>query len=289
MLQSMTAFATTIVQENNLNLCWEIRTVNQRFLDMSIRLPTTLRSLETTIRQRISHHVKRGKVECTLTVQKSPQAQQAIQLDFELINQIIDASQKIASLQPSISPASVFDIISWPGVQQQQQEISTETVKPSILETLETTLLQLIAMRQREGEQLCHLLKNKCSRVSQQTAIARQRIPEVVQETRQRIIERITALRLEPDNDRLEQELVYLTQKMDITEELDRLDTHITEVQKTLQQSRPVGRRLDFLMQELNREANTIGSKSTDIIISQVSVELKVLIEQMREQVQNIE
>ena len=288
MLQSMTAFATTIVQENNLNLCWEIRTVNQRFLDISIRLPTTLRSLETKIRQHINHHVKRGKIECTLTVQKLPQAQQAIQLDFELINQIIDATQKIASLQPSISPANVFDVISWPGVQQ-QQEISTETVKPSILETLETTLLQLTAMRQREGEQLSQLLKNKCSMVTHQTAVARQRIPDVVQETRQRIIERITALRLEPDNDRLEQELVYLTQKMDITEELDRLDTHITEVQKTLQQSEPVGRRLDFLMQELNREANTIGSKSTDIIVSQVSVELKVLIEQMREQVQNIE
>lgn len=288
MLQSMTAFASTIVQEDNLNLCWEIRTLNQRFLDISIRLPTTLRNLETEIRQHISHHVKRGKIECTLTVQKSLQAQQDIQLDFELINQIIDATQKIASLHPSINPANAFDVISWPGVQQ-QQEISTETVKPSILETLETTLLQLTAMRQREGEQLNQLLKNKSSMVTQQTVVARQRIPYVVQETRQRIIERISALRLEPDNDRLEQELVYLTQKMDITEELDRLDTHITEVQKTLQQSRPVGRRLDFLMQELNREANTIGSKSTDIIISQVSVELKVLIEQMREQVQNIE
>lgn len=125
--------------------------------------------------------------------------------------------------------------------------------------------------------------------VTQQTAIARQRIPDVVQKTRQRIIERIRGLQLEPDSDRLEQELVYLAQKMDITEKLDRQDTHITEIQKTLQQSEPVGRRLDFLMQELNREANTIGSKSTDIMISQVSVELKVLIEQMREQVQNIE
>ena len=288
MLQSMTAFATTIVQKNTLLLNWEIRSVNQRFLDSSIRLPTNLRSLETEIRQRISHHVKRGKIECTLTVQKSSQAQQAIQLDFELINQIIDATQKIASLHPSISPANVFDVISWPGVQQ-QQEISTETVKLSILETLDTTLLQLTAMRQREGEQLSQLLKNKCNMVTQQTAIARQRIPDVVQETRQRIIERIRGLQLEPDSDRLEQELVYLAQKMDITEELDRLDTHITEIQKTLQQSEPVGRRLDFLMQELNREANTIGSKSTDIMISQASVELKVLIEQMREQVQNIE
>ncbi|MEE9346473.1 MAG: YicC/YloC family endoribonuclease [Methylococcales bacterium] len=288
MLQSMTAFATTIAQENNLNLSWEIRTVNHRYLDTSIRLPTNLRSMETEIRQRISHHVKRGKIECTLTVQKSPQTQQAIQLDFELINQIIDATQKIASLHPSIRPADVFDVISWPGVQQ-QQNISSETLKSSVLEMLESTLSQLTAMRQREGEQLRYLLKNKCNMVTQQTTVARQRISNVVQETRQRIVERITALQLEPDSDRLEQELIYLTLKMDITEELDRLDTHITEIQKTLQQSEPVGRRLDFLMQELNREANTIGSKSTDIIVSQVSVELKVLIEQMREQVQNIE
>ncbi len=288
MLQSMTAFATTIVQENNFTLNWEIRTVNQRFLETSMRLPTNLRSLETKIRQRINHHVRRGKIECTLTAQQSPEVQPAIQLNFELINQIIDATQQITSIQPSIRAANVFDVISWPGVQL-QQEICAEDLEPSILDALDKTLLKLIAMRQREGNQLSKVLKNKCSLVTQQTGVARQRIPEVMQETRQRTIKRISALQLEPDRDRLEQELVYLAQKMDITEELDRLDTHIIEIQKTLQESEPVGRRLDFLMQELNREANTIGSKSTDIIISQVSVELKVLIEQMREQVQNIE
>ncbi len=288
MTQSMTAFATTTVEENNLRFSWELRTVNQRFLDISVRLPTNLRSLETKVRQQTSQFLKRGKVECTLTIQESSQDQQSIQLNIELINQIIAATKQITSLQPSVEPANVLDILSWPGVQQ-HQNFSSETLEQSILNALKTTLKQLIAMRQREGEQLSTLINDKCNSIKQQTELARKRIPDILQETRKRIIERIQTLELEPEPGRLEQELVYLAQKMDITEELERLDAHIIEVQNSLQQTDPVGRRLDFLMQELNREANTIGSKSADISISQASVEIKVLIEQMREQVQNLE
>lgn len=284
----MTAFATTTVEEKNLRLSWELRTVNQRFLDISVRLPTNLRSLETKVRQQTSQYIKRGKVECTLTIQESPQTQQSIHLNIELINQIIAATKQITSLQPSVNPANVLDILSWPGVQQ-NQKFSSETLEKSILNALITTLKQLIAMRQREGEQLSTLINDKCNSIKQQTELARKRIPDILQETRKRIIEKIHTLELEPETGRLEQELVYLAQKMDITEELERLDTHIIEVQNSLQQTEPVGRRLDFLMQELNREANTIGSKSADISISRASVEIKVLIEQMREQVQNIE
>ncbi|HFD12433.1 MAG TPA: YicC family protein [Crenotrichaceae bacterium] len=288
MIQSMTAFSTTSVQENNLEFSWEIRTVNQRFLDISIRIPAQLRSLETEIRQLITQYIKRGKVECFLTIQDLSQNQQSVQLNFEIISQIIAASKEITSLDPSIIPANVHDILSWPGVQQPQQ-IKTECLKLSLFNALEATLQKLIEMKQREGQQLSTLLQNKCKNITQQTVLARKRIPEILNETKKRIKERIIALKLEPDTERLEQEFVYLAQKMDITEELDRLDTHIIEINKNLQQSGPVGRRLDFLMQELNREANTIGSKSADIITSQISVELKVLIEQMREQVQNIE
>lgn len=288
MTQSMTAFATTTVEENNLRLSWELRTVNQRFLDISVRLPTNLRSLETKVRQQTSQYIKRGKVECTLTIQESPQTLQSIHLNIGLINQIIAATKQITSLQPSVNPANVLDILSWPGVQQ-NQNFASVALEKSILNALKTTLKQLIAMRQREGEQLSTLINDKCNSIKQQTELARKRIPDILQETRKRIIERIQTLELEPERGRLEQELVYLAQKMDITEELERLDAHIIEVQNSLQQTAPVGRRLDFLMQELNREANTIGSKSADIAISRASVEIKVLIEQMREQVQNLE
>ncbi len=284
----MTAFATTTVQENNINLSWELRTVNQRFLDISTRLPPQFRNLETEIREITSQFVKRGKIECTLTIQESNHYKQSIELNIELVNQIIASTKKITSLQPSVIPANVMDILSWPGVQQHQQ-LTIETFKPSILNALKTAFNELIKMKQREGQQLSALLVDKCKAITQQTTIARNRVPEVLQETKKRIIEKVKTLELEPDTDRLEQELVYLTHKMDITEEVDRLDTHIAEIQNSLKKSGPIGRRLDFLMQELNREANTIGSKSNDIIISQTSIELKVLIEQMREQVQNIE
>lgn len=288
MAQSMTAFATTAVQENNLNISWELRSVNQRFLDISTRLPANFRSLESEVRKLTGNYIKRGKIECGLTIQEKSENHESIQLDIELVNQIISATKQITSIQPSVTPANVLDILSWPGVQQHKQ-FTIEAFKSSILKALDMTLKQLIEMKQREGQHLSTLLQNKCKAVSLQTTIARNRIPDVLQETKQKIIEKIKSLELEPDTDRLEQELVYLAQKMDITEELDRLDAHVIEIQNSLQQSGPVGRRLDFLMQELNREANTIGSKSNDIIISKVSVELKVIIEQMREQVQNLE
>lgn len=288
MIQSMTAFATTTVQKNKINLCWELRTVNHRFLDINVRIPSNVRSLETEIRQLTSQFIKRGKIDCALTLQEGLQDQQSIQLNVDLINQIIAATKKITALQPSVRPPNVLDILSWPGVQEHSQP-DIETLKPLIFNSLESTLQQLIEMRQREGQQLSALLEEKCTAINQQTTIARKRIPEVLQETKNRTIDKIKTLQMEPEIDRLEQELVYLAQKMDITEELDRIDTHLTEIRKNLQETGTVGRRLDFLMQELNREANTIGSKSADIITSQVAVELKVIIEQMREQVQNIE
>ncbi|MCH9698544.1 MAG: YicC family protein [Gammaproteobacteria bacterium] len=288
MTQSMTAFSTTAAQDNNMQFTWEIRSVNQRFLDISIRLPQMFRSLESEIRQKTTHVIKRGKVECLLTLKESQQNHTLIELNTELVNQIIVACREITAQQPSVSPPNVMEILSWPGVQVEQQ-LEIDTVTPVIFEALDRTLCDLTAMRQREGEQLASLLHNKCDQVKQHTSNARQRLPQVLDQIRLRIIDRIKLLEIEPDTDRLEQEIVYLAQKMDITEELDRLDTHVLEIKNTLQKNEAIGRRLDFLMQELNREANTIGSKSADTTISQVSIELKVLIEQMREQVQNIE
>lgn len=288
MIRSMTAFATSEAQVENYKLIWEVRTVNHRYLDMSPRLPESFRSIEPALRTAVAKYLKRGKVDCNLFYKKEQQTEDAIEINEERVKAVLSATSVIEKQMHQPSPLSSLDILRWPGV---QAEVSQDmaSIQEKAVELLAKTLEQLVESREREGEQITAMIETRCDQIQQQVVLAKKRLPEVQQLLREKLQQKIADLLTDCDQDRLEQELVILLQKLDVDEEMDRLDTHVKEVRRVLKQEEPVGRRLDFLMQELNREANTLGSKSMDTQTTNISVELKVLIEQMREQIQNIE
>ncbi len=284
----MTAFASSDTDTLYGQIHCELRTVNHRYCDISIRLPERFRFTENQLRSLLGKNINRGKVECTINYKKTSLESSAVQINEQAVNAILTSTAKIEAMMTSPKPFSALDILSFPGVQQ-EPEIDSEQLQQALVQMLDLAIIDLLKMRQREGQQLSLLMQQRCQQMQTLVEQAKKRMPEVLQLIRERIIQRIQALVAEPDFDRIEQEMVLLTQKLDVAEELDRLETHIAEVSNILQQDQPVGRRLDFLMQEMNREANTLGSKSADKAMTQHSIELKVLIEQMREQVQNIE
>ena len=284
----MTAFASVEVEIDNLTLNCDIRSVNHRYCDIFLRLPEGFRFAEAEMRSSISQKLKRGKIECSVNYKKQSGNTQAFSVNMEAVKSILEATADIENQMKNSQPFSSLDILMIPGVQQ-ESETNKEQLRQEILTLLDKTLIQLLDVREREGHQLGLTIKDRCTRMLTFVESAKQRIPEVLQHLRSKLTSRIHELVSEPDFDRLEQELVFLVQKLDIDEELDRLETHINEVLRVLKQKEPIGRRLDFLMQEMNREANTLGSKSADKEMTQISIELKVLIEQMREQIQNIE
>ena len=286
MTASMTAFARLEDSGNWGKATWEIRTVNHRYLDMSIRMPEELRMLENAIREAISTRIGRGKVDCNLRFDAEQASSESLPLNRRLANNLIEAANSLDIDEPA--PINPMDILRWPGIIE-RETLDLESIGNSLLASLDNTLEQLLESRQREGGKLKQMLIDRCTLASQQVTHIREKLPELSENIRQRFLKRAGELKVELDHDRLEQEMLILAQKMDVAEELDRLDAHIEEVQRVLGQSGPVGRRLDFLMQEMNREANTLGSKAANVDMSNVSVELKVLIEQMREQIQNIE
>lgn len=288
MIKSMTAYANNEAELGNLTVNCELRSVNHRYCDLTLKIPERLRFAEADLRTLISAKINRGKVECSLSYKKQTKEGQGFVINMEAVQALIAATEQIEQCMPAALAFSALDILAFPGI---QQEANTDKIllAEGIMHLVQQSLVQFLEMREREGMQLKILIEERCHKLQQFALLAGQRIPEVLQLTRTKLKERINELVVQPDFDRLEQELVFLTQKLDITEELDRLNTHITEVLRVLQQSEPVGRRLDFLMQELNREANTLGSKSTDKEMTAIAIELKVLIEQMREQIQNIE
>ncbi len=289
MIRSMTAFASNQAQTDSGTLIWEIRSVNHRYLETTIRLPDSLRPLEIPARELLKQRLSRGKVDCLLRFQPGESYDTAITLNIPLAKQLIAASQQIYTLMKSNGkPMSPMEILNWPGIVQ-SVEIDSKPLQKSALQLLDTTLSELCASREREGEKLRDLIFQRCNTMKQWTKQIETSLPQVLNTIHQTISSRLTELTAEIEAARLEQELALLVQKLDIDEELDRLDTHISEVQRVLTLDEPVGRRLDFLMQELNRETNTIASKSADAEITRISVEMKVLIEQMREQIQNIE
>lgn len=283
----MTAFAAAETELNGLALSCELRSVNHRYLDITVKMPDRLRFAEPDIRSVIAGKISRGKIECGLSVKKQAGRQNFI-VDPEAVASLILATEQIELQMASSLSFSALDVLAFPGIQQ-EPEVDKTGLSQALNNLVATTVSQLTETREREGRQLKTLIEERCVKIQNQVAIANQRIPEVTAHLRKKLTDRIAEIAIQPDFDRLEQELVYLTQKLDISEELDRLETHINEVLRVLDQTDPVGRRLDFLMQELNREANTLGSKSTDKDMTQVAIELKVLIEQIREQVQNIE
>ncbi|MCP4412333.1 MAG: YicC family protein, partial [Gammaproteobacteria bacterium] len=266
---------------------WEIRSVNQRFLDMNFRLPEILRHLEMPIREKVRKKLSRGKLDINLkfsTANQSP----ALSVNEDLILAIQKTHLHIAEMTSNHDKLTSLEIMQWPGV---LEEGKTDEKQRDIviLKLFEQTLEQLVVARGREGEAMKQLLLERLTLISEQVSNIRGEFPEILQWQKDRLLDRFKEVNIELDQDRLEQELVYLAQKADIAEELDRLDTHVTEIARILKKGGNVGRRLDFLLQELVREANTLGSKSINKITTAAAVELKVIIEQMREQVQNLE
>lgn len=285
MVSSMTGFARREDSGEWGHAVWEIRTVNHRYLDISIRLPEELRVMEGDVREHVAAKLKRGKVECSLRYD-SDLAGGEISVNTKLTGKILEASRLLPVEDPA--PINPVDILRWPGVIDKNTP-DLERVGESLIFLLDQTLEALVANRRREGENISRMIESRCELSLHQVRQIRDKVPEIIASITDRHMARVQELGLEPDNGRLEQEIALLSQKLDVAEELDRLETHIVEVKRVLTDTEPIGRRLDFLMQEMQREANTLGAKSAHIDTSNASIELKVLIEQMREQIQNIE
>jgi uncharacterized protein (TIGR00255 family) len=289
MIRSMTAFSRQETSTELGEMVLEIRTVNHRYLDISLRLPDELRSLEPLLREQISARIGRGKVECSLRYTPSDQTGAAeLALDDARVKQIAHASRHIDSFLYNPAPVSSMDVLRMPGVIK-TTPLDPEQVQATVQELLGRALDELIASREREGAKLAELIRERCTAMEQIVAEVKQQMPQILQQWQEKLQARIREAGIELEPERLEQEIVLLANKTDVAEEMDRLQVHIDEVRRVLDDDKPVGRRLDFLMQELHREANTLGSKSISAATTRASVDLKVLIEQMREQVQNIE
>lgn len=288
MARSMTAFARQEQVKDWGTLTLELRSVNHRYLDISLRVPEDLRNLEPKIREKISARLARGKVDVGLRFSRIETSSGEIIIDKELVEQISAASREIDHIVYNPEAVSSLDILRWPGVIK-SPELDSVELSSALFELLDATLDDLLEGRAREGEKLAELIQQRCQSISEVILNVKKRLPEIMQTWHEKLLKRIQDASVEVDENRLEQELAILAQKTDVDEELDRLVTHVTEVERVLKDQKPIGRRLDFLMQELNREANTLGSKSIDTETTKASVDLKVLIEQMREQIQNIE
>ncbi len=288
MLHSMTGFARESVETSIGTLTWEIRTVNHRYLDVQFKLPEDLRPKEQLFRQQASNTLARGKVECALFFRRAHNQENELQLDTELVELIGHRISELTAKLPNVAAANPIEILRWPGVIM-QSELDTEPLFEHASALLEKTLSSIDSMRASEGQRIAEMLDLRCADIAAIAGSVRRRMPEVLAATRARQKERIENLNIEADPARLELELALVAQKLDVDEELDRLESHLVEIGDGIKAGKPVGRRLDFLMQELNREANTLGSKSADTETTKAAVDLKVLIEQMREQIQNVE
>lgn len=288
MTKSMTAFARETTTGREGDLTWELRSVNHRFLEPFVRLPEDLRSLEPAVRERVNARLGRGKLDCTLRYAANPGSVGELHVNRHYLEQLLTAGGEVAELVGKREQPSPFDILRWPGVLQEQKQDLGPVMKQA-LSLLDEAIGSLVSTREREGARLAERIRERCDKLDDCVTRVKARMPQVMAEVRTRILERLEEVRVELDPNRLEQELALLAQRLDVDEEMDRMEAHVQEVRSVLSRTGPVGRRLDFLMQELNREANTLGSKSSDVEVTRVAVDMKVLIEQMREQVQNIE
>ncbi|MDP1932615.1 MAG: YicC/YloC family endoribonuclease [Gammaproteobacteria bacterium] len=284
----MTAFARKQGNCGRGVLVWEIRSVNHRYLEPGIRLPDVLRSLEPAIRDSLRKHIARGKVDCQLRLETSDALSSALQINEEVVVRLNEASGQILSLTGGGPALTVMEILKWPGVLSESEAVP-EDLEEKALSLFNEALSDLIETRRREGHELHGFISKRIDAVREIVKTVRVRMPEILARQQQVLRDRLAELKIELDPARLEQEIVIYAQKCDIDEELDRLETHLNEVERVLRLAEPSGRRLDFLMQELNREANTLSSKSIVAETTLNAVDLKVLIEQMREQIQNIE
>jgi uncharacterized protein (TIGR00255 family) len=288
MIKSMTAFAREELTAPWGNAVWEVRTVNFRYLDVSARLPEEFRGMETTVREKVGARLGRGKVDCTLRYHAQSTQGSQLKINTALVAQIKSAGSEIDTLLGTQSTLRSLDLLRWPGVVETEPP-DLDLVSSAVTTLLETTLDGIVEMREREGEKISALIDSRCVQIQDITERVIAALPGIQMAMRERIGQRLAEVREQLDQNRVETEMVVFANRMDVSEELERLATHVLEVQRMLGEDKPTGRRLDFLMQELNREANTLGSKSVDTQMTNASVDLKVLIEQMREQIQNIE
>ena len=284
MTKSMTAFARAEADA----MAWEIRSVNQRYLDVSFKMPEAFRNLETELRNLLRDKIQRGKVDCLLRLDIENLAATEYEIDEAELRKLRSASDQVSAIFGNADAPTTLDILRWPGVIIESTSDVDENNK-RIKATFHEAVTNMVSMREREGDELARIIGEKLASLETIVSQVKLEAATINERQEQKLRTRLAALNIEADPGRLEQELVFLAQKSDIAEEIDRLETHIEEVKSTLAQTKPVGRRLDFLMQELNREANTLSSKATAANTSIQAVELKVIIEQMREQVQNIE
>lgn len=288
MIRSMTAFSHRELSTEHGTMSWEARTVNHRYLDISLRLPDDFRSQENPLRETIQTALKRGKVEATLRFNTTRTVTNDIRINEPLARALIAACRQIETLTNNPDPVKAIDILRWPGVAQ-DTPADMDILAAHAKALLQNTLDDLLEMREREGKRLADFIYQRCDQIAEIIVRIRRHRPGIIAAQREKILTRVEELKISPDYNRIEQELVILAQRLDVEEELDRLMAHLDEINEVLERDEPIGRRLDFLMQELNREANTLASKSNDADTTQAAVDLKVMIEQMREQVQNIE
>jgi len=284
----MTAFARQEQQTDQGSLTWEIRSVNHRYLEVALRLEESFRPLEMKIRKMFTDKLGRGKIDAVLRYKAPEQQQSSLEIDKELAQSVVNSCEQVASFSEQSAPVDPLRVLQWPGVII-SDSLDQSALNKTILSSLKVAIEELITTRETEGAALQQMIEQRCDDINTIAIDVRERMPDILAQHRQRLAERVAELAVNLDAERLEQEMVVLAQKSDVAEELDRLQSHVIEVQNVLQRDEPVGRRLDFLMQELNREANTLASKSIDSDTTRHSVDLKVLIEQMREQIQNIE
>ena len=289
MIRSMTGFARIERQYDFGRLNWEMRSVNHRYLDFGLRLPEEFRPLEADIRKSLGQYLSRGKIEATLRFFEAAGAPgSGLELNLTLARDLLKVHGELAKLASTQQTADISQLLKWPGMIEEKRN-DPAPLQAAAMELLAEAALDLQASRSREGEQMANAIRERLEGVTALTDNIRSWLPEIRSALKQKMFDRLADLQQPLDPGRVEQEVVILSQKIDVDEELDRLDAHVEEVYRVLGLSEPVGRRLDFLMQEFNRESNTLSSKSIDQRTTQAAVDLKVLIEQMREQVQNVE
>ena len=288
MIHSMTGFAVQTRDLGPVSLHLELRSVNSRYLDLNFRIVEDLRQAEPAIREQITGRLSRGKVECRLNLQTNNAAPRTLALNNALLTQLADAQAKVQAQFASAKPMSVGELLRWPGMLA-DDGVTFEQMQPAIAELARVALDELVATRAREGEKLAEMIRERIVRMRELVALATPRMPAIVQEYRDKLTARLRDAVATLDEDRIRQEVALYAQRIDVAEELTRLTTHLDELERILKAGGSAGKRLDFLMQELNREANTLASKSPATDITGVAMEMKVLIEQIREQVQNLE
>ena len=284
----MTGFARAETATPQGQLVWEVRSINSRHLEVQLKVPDFCRSIESDLRQFATTQLGRGRVEASLALRAGDNRGPAGRLNLVLVRQLASHLTSVAAELQSAAPVSPLDLLRWPGVLEQDEEDPT-ALFPVITQTFEGVIADLNSARGREGVRIHEMLERRLTEIAAHVDSVIVRLPAVLTKIRERLAERIAALGVPADSDRLEQEIVLIAQKLDVSEELDRLTAHLAEFRDNLRTGAPVGRRLDFLVQELNREANTLASKSADSETTRHAVDIKVLIEQMREQVQNVE